>query len=310
MRKLRLNALSVSIAGDELIALIKRDGSLTMSSIDIDSGRSIDLAKFNGSTGFILGVEDRYLVAVDGSLYLAEERKSKPVLKASNPKNFFWHATRAKDRVFVHEYGETPTGIFVSEDLENWKKLVMNTDLDKNSRHFHYIKYDPYRGWLIATLGDGCVIRVVYSEDFGNTWRPLYRGPWQFVPVEVLEDGIVFGMDSGIAMGGVGIYNPENNRWGFTFLRWQDGEVRLAQMCDLRRLDSIWMAALGMPQAVIISENLKTWYAAYIEGFDERFNHTMSIAEGKDFIACSTGESLLIFEKGELAEFTRSAQQS
>ncbi|MEM3605848.1 MAG: hypothetical protein QXU47_06940 [Candidatus Bathyarchaeia archaeon] len=303
--------MSVSVIDDKLIALLREYRALILSLIDIGSGRSTKLAKFEGSRGFILGgKEGRFLIAVNDGLYLVEDYESELVLKTVNPKNFFWHAACAQDRFFIHEYGETPTGIFASEDFKNWNRLITNADFDKHSKHFHFIKYDPYRSWLIVTLGDGCVTRVVHSEDSGNTWRPLYRGPWQFVPIEILEDRIVFGMDSGIARGGIGVYNPENNRWDFTFLKWHDREVRLAQMCDLKRLDNdIWMATLGTPQAVIVSRNLKTWYVAYVEGFDRRFNYNMSFAEGKNFVACSTGNNLLIFEKGELAELAQSAQQ-
>ncbi|MEM4004129.1 MAG: hypothetical protein QXM43_00670 [Desulfurococcaceae archaeon] len=265
---------------------------------------------FKGSKGFILlAGDDEFLLSIDDKLVLVKGGASKIVLKASNPTNVFWHAVRADDKVFVHEYGSPPTGIYVSEDLERWSRLINNTNIDKRSQHFHCIAHDPYRGWLIATLGDACLTRVAVSEDL-RSWRPLYEGPWQFVPIEVLEDRIVFGMDSGIARGGIGVYNPENDRWDFTFLKWHDGEVRFAQMCDLKRLDNgIWIATLGTPQAVIVSRDLKTWYAAYVEGFDKRFNYNMSIAEGKNFVACSTGNNLLIFEKGELAELGRGAQQ-
>jgi hypothetical protein len=47
--------------------------------------------------------------------------------------------------VFVHEYGEPPTGIYVSDDLEDFKLLVSNRDIDPFSRHFHYIAFDEER---------------------------------------------------------------------------------------------------------------------------------------------------------------------
>lgn len=64
--------------------------------------------------------------------------------------------------------------IFVSEDLENWRKLVT-------------------------------------KKDLGDSWRPLYNGSWQFVPIVSLEDKIVFGMGSGITKGGLGIYYPNED---------------------------------------------------------------------------------------------------
>lgn len=306
MKILSLNALSVNVINDEPIALTMRNGSLTLSYLDIDLGKVIDLARFNGSIGFILGIGDRYLVSVDNNLYLMEEHKGKLVLKASNPKNFFWHAIKAEGRIFVHEYGEAPTGIYVSEDLEDWKRLITNMEIDRSSKHFHSIAYDAYRRWLITTLGDGCLTRAAYSEDLGNTWKPLYKGPWQFVPIEVLEDRIVFGMDSGIVRGGVGIYYPGEGRWDFIFLRWYDANVGFAQISELKLLDNgIWMAALGAPQAFLVSKDLKTWCVAHIEGFDPNFNYHVSIAEGKDIVIGSTGENLIIFDKKELTDLAR-----
>ena len=221
------------------------------------------------------------------------------MLTATRPENVFWHLVENNGVVFVHEYGESPTGIYVSEDLEHWRKLITNLDIDKSSRHFHYLAYDRYRNWLIATLGDGCLVRVITSPDLGNSWRPLYSGPWQFVPIVPLEDRIVLGMDSGIARGGLGVYFPEGG-WNFLFLKWVDGTVRFAQMSDLKLLSNgLWLAALGTPQAILASEDLKTWKLVYVEGFDKTFNIHMTISEGTN-VVCSTGENLLLFNKNEL----------
>ena len=61
-------------------------------------------------------------------------------------------------------------------------------DIDLLSRHFHYIAFDEERRVLIATLGDGNIVRVAISADCRSSWRPLYKRPWQFVPVLVEED--------------------------------------------------------------------------------------------------------------------------
>lgn len=114
---------------------------------------------------------------------------------------------------------------------------------------------------LLATLGDGCLTRVVYSENLGQSWKSLYKGAWQFVPIVPLKDEIVLGMDSGIARGGVGIYSPSREKWKFIFLKWCNRHVRFAQIADLRQLSNgVWIATLGAPQVILISENLKNWY--------------------------------------------------
>jgi len=309
---IKVPVLSVIVAREHLFALVRRGNMLSVVMIDEELRTKREVTTLDASKGFILDIsEDKLLLSVDNKLVLIENGEQRTVLKSRRSENFFWHIARAKNKVFVQEYGEVPTGIFASEDLKNWRRLVINTDLDKHSRHFHDIAYDPYRKWLIVTLGDGCLTKVVYSKDLGETWGSLYRGPWQFVPMEVLRDRIVFGMDSGIVRGGIGVYYPDSNCWDFTFLRWYDRKVRLAQMCDLRQLDNgIWIAVFGTPQAVMVSRDLKMWYAAYIEGFNKPFNHNMSIAEGKEFVICSTGKSLLKFDKRELEKLMQNAQPS
>jgi len=210
----------------------------------------------------------------------------------------FWHSAEAEGRVFIHEYGQPPCAIYSSKDLEKWEKVITNFDIDKRSKHFHYIAFDPYRKWLISTLGDGCITRVTISYDLGSSWRPFYRGPWQFVPAVPLKDKIVFGMDSGIAKGGLGIYYPDEDKWEFIFLRWKDKNVKHAQLCDLKFLDNgLWVASLGTPQAVMASKDLRLWYPLFVEGFHKEFNHNMLLSVGEDAMACSTGKALLVFNE-------------
>ncbi len=243
----------------------------------------------------------KILLSVNNQLVLVENNVKKCVLKASQPSNFFWHLAVAGNNFFVHEYGIAPTGIFVSSDLENWERLVINTDVDRKSKHFHYIKYDAHRDWLIATLGDGCINRAVLSKNQGSSWRVFYRGPWQFLPIDVIGDSIVFGMDSGITQGGVGVYNLQRGKWQFIFLRWSN-QVRMSiQMAELKRLDNnFWIAALGTPQAIVVSRDLKDWYPLYIASFSKSFNHLMSAQEGRSFVICNTGKNLLLFTKSEV----------
>jgi hypothetical protein len=285
-----------------ILALVKRDNMLSIVMFNKELTAKNKIIMLNGSKGFILDAkENKLLLSIDDKLILIEDGKQRTVLKSGRSENFFWHTTRVRNKVFVQEYGVSPTGIFVSEDLENWHKLVMNTDLDKCSKHFHYIIYDPFRKWLIITLGDGCLTRVVFSEDFGSSWRPLYKGSWQFVPIVPLEDKIVFGMDSGIAKGGLGIYYPDKDKWKFIFLRWKDKNVKHAQFCDLKFLSKdLWVASLGTPQAVMASKDLRLWYPLFIESSDKEFNHNMLLSTGEDTVVCSTGKNLLIFNEDEI----------
>jgi hypothetical protein len=294
--------LNSVVAGEHIIALVKQDNMLSIAIFNKELKAKSEIVTLNGSKGFILDVkEDKLLLSIDDKLILVEDGKQRTVLKSERFENFFWHAARARNNVFVQEYGVSPTGIFVSEDLENWRKLVTNTDLDKHSKHFHYITYDPFRRWLIVTLGDGRLTRVAFSKDLGDSWRPLYKGPWQFVPIVLLEDKIVFGMDSGIAKGGLGIYYPDKDKWEFIFLRWKDKNVKYAQFCDLKFLGKdLWVASLGTPQAVMASKDLKLWYPLFVESFDKEFNHNMLLSVGEGTVVCSTGKNLLIFNEGEV----------
>jgi len=129
------------------------------------------------------------------------------------------------------------------------------------------------------------------------------------MPIKVFKDEIVFGMDSGIARGGIGVYYPNSNHWNFIFFKWYDEKVRFAQMNNLKMLDNgLWVAGLRAPQAIVTSKDLRRWYLVYAEGFDNRFNLYMSISEGKEFIACSTGKSLLLFKKDKLQELIARTQ--
>jgi len=128
----------------------------------------------------LLGIGDR--------LYLVEDCEAQVVLTASILGNLFWHLTEVDGKLFVvHEYDEAPTAIYVSSDLRNWERAVTNLDIDRHSRHLHYVAYDPHRKWLIATLGDGCPTRTAIFEDLGSSWKPLYRGTLAARPYSGVE---------------------------------------------------------------------------------------------------------------------------
>jgi len=295
--------LSAKIVEKRVITLIKSGEELHLSSFDHNLDDERKLFSFHADKGFILeAFDDCYILALDDKLVIIRSGKKDIVLRANAPNNFFWHAARNGDEVYVQEYGASPTGIYFSKNCRNWRRLTTNLQIDKGSKHFHSIVYDDYRKCLIATLGDYAwknKIRCCTYDEEGK-WRSLYQGSWQFVPIFVLEDRIVFGMDSGIARGGIVVHYPEAS-WDFTFLRWVDNRVRFAQMCDLKLLENgIWIAALGCPQAIIASKNLKMWYLVHMDKLDENFNFYMSVCEGNNFVTCTTGKSLLVLHKGEL----------
>lgn len=295
------------VKGRKIFSLVKGEGNIIrLVRVETNLESVNELASFKGSIAFLLKVlKGQFLVSLDNSLFLMDEEGAhETVLKTNRAENFFWHATECEKYTFIQEYGHPPTGIYISEDLENWKKIITNVELDKRSKHFHCIAWDPYRKFLIVTLGDACLTRVVYSEDLGWSWKPLYKGAWQFVPIVPLKDKLVLGMDSGIAKGGIGIYYPSRAYWDFIFFRRHDKNVRFIQMCDLVHLnDKFWVASLGTPQALIISRNLRDWHMIHLLGEKEAFNPHMRLSEGNDFLACSTGTSLLVIEKRELCGF-------
>jgi hypothetical protein len=309
MKLLNVNALSAVEAG-AVFVLLKNGAKLALTTFSEDFSEMKELVAFTGTAGHILLADNNeILLSVDNNLVLFRDNKYKTVLKAHRAENFFWHACKFHETVMVQEYGLAPTSIYASKDLSSWKEVVSNVEIDRHSKHFHQLVYDPYRDQLIATLGDGNYIRAICSDDGGLKWQSLFEGAWQFLPIVPLRDKIVFGMDSGLANGGVGVYDPIEDYWKFTFLKWVGKDVKLAQMCDLRKLDTgLWLAALGTPQAIVLSKDLKKWYPLHIEGFDEQFNYYMKIVEGKTRVICCTGRNLLIFEKEELAQIRFEAE--
>jgi len=83
----------------------------------------------------------------------------------------FWHMAETSDgTLFMQEYGSQLTGIYRSiNDGETWKQIVNSKEIDKKALHFHSIAYDEYRDLLIVTLGDGNLVKIAISEDYGDT---------------------------------------------------------------------------------------------------------------------------------------------
>ena len=237
------------------------------------------------------------LVSCGEALYLVLGNEAKPVLRAKAG-NWFWHAVEGDGRIFVHEYGQSPTGIYATEDLESFRKVSTNVDVDPRSKHFHYLAFDDSRGLLIATLGDGNVVRVAVSQDYGHTWRPLYKGPWQFVPVLVDGDKIVFGFDSGIAKGGVGVYDIERNEWSFVFLK--SLSHRRAQFASLKKLGNYYIGCLGRPTAIVVSRDLRHWHLLYLNSSALEYNHFVDVEPWREKVVAVTGKEILVFELGDV----------
>jgi hypothetical protein len=301
-----IEVLSQVLVGDRILALVKEKDALQLIFFNKKLEIEDKIVTLNASNGFILDAwKGRCLLALDNQLIAFQDGELKPILKAKSSNNFFWHAIRVKDQLFLQEYGKSPTGIFtLTENYEKPRLLTINTDVDKNSKHFHSLTYDPFRDWLISTLGDMNLVRAVASEDHGVSWHTIYRGPWQFVPIVPLEEKIVFGMDSGIAKGGIGIFNPNKNSWNFIFLKCPSKDFKFLQMCDLKHLDNgLWVAAFGMPRAVAISKDLKSWYTLCLDVYDGRFCYNMVVNEGKENVVCSTGKRLILLEKSALPNY-------
>ena len=246
------------------------------------------------------GSREGLLVSSGNTLYLVSGGEARPVLRA-RPGNWFWHGVEAQGRVFVQEYGEPPTGIYVSEDLVSFRRVVSNKGVDPLSRHFHYVAFDGGAGLLVATLGDGNVVRVAVSQYHGSSWKPLYKGPWQFVPVLVDGDRWVLGFDSGIARGGVAVYDVERGDWSFTFLKARG--YRYAQFTCLTRFLDYYIGCLGSPTAIIVSRDLKYWYPLYIESTSTPivgYNHFVNAIVWGERIVAVTGRELLVFDYSDV----------
>lgn len=296
--RLEVPATGVAVAGWD-VYVTSSDADLCR--VSVLRGRSVeDIALIRGIPCVLVGFFlDSLLVSAGETLYVVSGNEARPVLRA-RPGNWFWHSTEGCGGVFVHEYGEPPTGIYVSEDLRRFKRVSTNNSIDPLSRHFRYIAFDRGRELLATTLGDGNVVRVATSGDCGSTWRPLYKGPWQFAPVLVEVDRWIFGFDSGIARGGVGIYDTERGEWSFTFLK--AGKYRYAQFTSITKLGDYYVGSLGLPVATVVSRDLLRWYPLYVNHSATRYNHLVNAVVGGSEIYVTTGKELLTFNLVDVKE--------
>lgn len=305
MRKLSFPIVSTLFdSSGELLALSKSEEGINLLKVNPETSNIKEINRFSGQHGILLSEWKGYLlISIDNRLLVSKDKISWNVgLELERSKNFIWHTAISENSIYSQEYGER-TGIYESSDAEKWNLKARNDWIDQDSRHFHSITYDKYRNQLIATLGDGCWKRAVAMTDESG-YQSLYRGPWQFLPIVVMKERIIFGMDSGIVNGGIGVYHPKNRDWTFVFLKWCAGNSEKIQMNELAHLSNgLWIASLGLPQAFVVSEDLRKWFPVHIEGFKKRFDHRMTLNLGEEYIALSTGKKLLLVERDKLASF-------
>jgi len=234
----------------------KGDDPLELS--DFSSGKNLLLHVSNDST--FLGLDNKLLLSHD-------LRKWRTVLTAKSS-NTFWHMAEAVDgTLFVHDYGfGGGSGIYRSADGgETWKQVVECHKLDKDAIHFHSFAYDKFRGLLIATLGDGNALKIAVSKDYGDTWKPLYNGAWQCLPIVVLKERIIFGMDSAISSGFL-VWYPSDDRWETLHLKYvkKPEASDLLQIADLRALtNGSWIMSTG-GGSLLCSKNLQEWQIMHL----------------------------------------------
>ena len=134
--RLGVPATGVAVAGGDVYVTSSDAGLCRVSVI---RGRSVeDIALIRGTPCVLIGFFlDSLLVSAGETLYVVSGNEARPALRA-RPGNWFWHGTEGCGSVFVHEYGEPPTGIYVSEDLRYFKKISTNNATDPLSRHSHY----------------------------------------------------------------------------------------------------------------------------------------------------------------------------
>jgi len=308
LSELRVSASSLcAIREDTFLAACKgSSGSdLLLLSVDASKVETHEIARVNGSRNFALNyLNGRVFIGVDNMLLGKEKGLWKTLIVSENSENVFWHVIASERGVlYAQEYGEPPSNVYTSRNGQEWEILVTVKDLDRTARHFHCVSYDSYRKMLIATLGDGNCVRISVLPDGDVKWKAVYKGPWQVLPIVVTKDLVVFGMDSGIADGGLVLWHPEKDQFQVLKLRWETGKNKPIQMSDLRLLENgIWLAALSSPRAIIASRDLARWCPILVEQHSTGVNYPMAISEGSKTVAFTTGERLLVMDKSSLDE--------
>jgi len=313
LKALPVPCTSAYIAGKDLLIMsgnnyfskaqsARKPRLLQFSDASFEDG--VMLAEFEGRANALLQTFGSFtFLGLDNKLFSSVDLKEwKSVLEAEDQGNIFWHMAEVGDgTLFVQEYGSAPTGIYRSEDAgETWKKMVSSKEIDRGARHFHSLAYDQYRDLLIATLGDGNLVKMAISEDHGETWKALSTAAYQCLPITVLDDRIVFGMDSAISRGIV-IWEPSSNQWQQIHLKCKAklGETKSLQSSDLRRLSNgIWIMSTG-EGSILVSDNLRRW-RFLISGENKRFESHMISNESNGIVAVAMIDKTIIVDSETL----------
>jgi len=299
----RLPAIDVRAWRDGVLALLAHGGALRLVQLDRRLETEDEIAQIRGANGRLLDVPETFpiLAAVDNKVVSIGRSHVSTLLVLPRNGNIMLRATRGGDALFAAEYGESPTGVWVADKTgSRWRRLITNREIDPDSRHFHDLAFDPSRGWLLTTLGDGNLVRVAISPDDGMTWKPLLEGPWQFFPILVDGERIVFGMDSGIARGGVGVHRPQDGNWETIFLRWTPPSAGPMQMSFLGKMRSaLYVAGTFSPPSIIASEDLRYWHLVHPTNDPAVWGQQVSgEVNGGFFVFCTGSEIGLVDEEG------------
>lgn len=253
----------------------------------------------NASNALLHTTQYGTFLGLDNSLFASSNLKIwRKVLETENRKNIFWHMIEGSDgALLLQEYGSPPTWIYRSVDGgETWKKVVSSSRIDKKAKHFHSIAYDQYRNSLIATLGDGNLVKITVSHDNGETWKPSYTWAYQCLPIVILKDKVVFGMDSAISRGLV-IWHPAEARWSTVHLK-HAGRAHskdIMQSADLKQLsDDTWIMTTG-GGSILSSDDLKNWHVLHF-GEKAFFDSHMISNECNGVAAVAMGDSVAIMD--------------
>lgn len=318
--KVSLNILSAMVSNkNEAFCLAKGGNSISLLKLKpyVSDGHDVDkICEFKGKKGFILYIKnEQILISIDDKLILIKDSDPKVVLRAEKPSNYFLHAVEAFGNVFIHEYGEPPTWVYKSINFKSWWKVISNIEIDRFSRHFHCINYDPFREMLIATLGDGCRTKIAISHDC-ELWNIANAGLWQVLPIHVSKEFIAFGLDDPVSSG-ILLWNFKLNKFQTLHLKWNRyvsahsrsfmRRLLLKKYCpafmtDIKELNNgVWVAAFSIPQVVIASSDLINWYSLIEVSWKENFCWS-NISEGRDYLLACVGNKLFIIRKNEISD--------
>jgi hypothetical protein len=273
------------------------------SSSDPLNEKTVRLTEFpeqrNASNALLQTTKYGTFLGLNNGLFVSDNLKIwKKVLETENCQNIFWHMTEGSDgALFLQEYGSPPTWIYRSVDGgETWKKVVSSSRIDKKAKHFHSIAYDQYRNSLIATLGDGNLVKISVSYDDGETWKPLYTWAYQCLSIAVLKDCVVFGMDSAISCGII-IWRPSEDNWDTIHLKYADKthSKDTMQSADLKQLsDGTWIMTTGSG-SILSSDDLRNWRILHY-GEKALFESHMISNECNGVAAVAMGYSVAIMD--------------